>query len=193
MHGNVIKSSTGYKTRPFESILREVREFFAVHNAEGTIPGGVHFEMTGKDVTECTGGLHAVSDEDLSQRYHTACDPRLNASQSLELAFLVAEELVGRREKAGRCHVRPRRIGCECPMHHMPWLARLVRRPAQAGRLRITFAKRSKISALAAITSPRSKMPSPSRMGPVKPPASRTSNNPAAMSQGCNSRSQNPS
>ncbi|MCC1480479.1 class II 3-deoxy-7-phosphoheptulonate synthase [Roseibaca sp. Y0-43] len=99
MHGNVIKSSTGYKTRPFESILREVREFFAVHNAEGTIPGGVHFEMTGKDVTECTGGLHAVSDEDLSQRYHTACDPRLNASQSLELAFLVAEELDGRREK----------------------------------------------------------------------------------------------
>jgi 3-deoxy-7-phosphoheptulonate synthase len=99
MHGNVIKSSTGYKTRPFESILREVREFFAVHNTEGTIPGGVHFEMTGKDVTECTGGLHAVSDEDLSQRYHTACDPRLNASQSLELAFLVAEELVGRREK----------------------------------------------------------------------------------------------
>ena len=98
MHGNVIKSSTGYKTRPFDSILREVREFFAVHNAEGTIPGGVHFEMTGKDVTECTGGLHAVSDEDLSQRYHTACDPRLNASQSLELAFLVAEELLGRRE-----------------------------------------------------------------------------------------------
>jgi 3-deoxy-7-phosphoheptulonate synthase len=99
MHGNTIKSSTGYKTRPFDSILREVREFFAVHNAEGTIPGGVHFEMTGKDVTECTGGLRAVSDEDLSQRYHTACDPRLNASQSLELAFLVAEELVGRRRK----------------------------------------------------------------------------------------------
>ncbi|MDD7971262.1 class II 3-deoxy-7-phosphoheptulonate synthase [Roseinatronobacter alkalisoli] len=99
MHGNTIKSSTGYKTRPFDSVLREVREFFAVHNAEGTIPGGVHFEMTGKDVTECTGGLRAVSDEDLSQRYHTACDPRLNASQSLELAFLVAEELVGRREK----------------------------------------------------------------------------------------------
>ncbi|MCC5956686.1 MAG: 3-deoxy-7-phosphoheptulonate synthase class II [Natronohydrobacter sp.] len=99
MHGNTIKSSTGYKTRPFESVLREVREFFAVHNAEGTIPGGVHFEMTGKDVTECTGGLRAVTDEDLSQRYHTACDPRLNASQSLELAFLVAEELVGRRAK----------------------------------------------------------------------------------------------
>jgi 3-deoxy-7-phosphoheptulonate synthase len=99
MHGNTIKSSSGYKTRPFDSVLREVREFFAIHNAEGTIPGGVHFEMTGKDVTECTGGLRAVSDEDLSQRYHTACDPRLNASQSLELAFLVAEELVGRRQK----------------------------------------------------------------------------------------------
>ena len=102
MHGNVIKSSTGYKTRPFDSILREVREFFAIHNAEGTIPGGVHFEMTGKDVTECTGGLRAVSDEDLSDRYHTACDPRLNASQSLELAFLVAEELSNRREEARR-------------------------------------------------------------------------------------------
>jgi 3-deoxy-7-phosphoheptulonate synthase len=93
MHGNTIKSSTGYKTRPFDAVLREVREFFAVHKAEGTIPGGVHFEMTGQDVTECTGGLRAVSDEDLSDRYHTACDPRLNASQSLELAFLVAEEL----------------------------------------------------------------------------------------------------
>ncbi|WP_343078952.1 class II 3-deoxy-7-phosphoheptulonate synthase [Ostreiculturibacter nitratireducens] len=97
MHGNTIKSSTGYKTRPFDSVLREVREFFAVHKAEGTIPGGVHFEMTGKDVTECTGGVRAVSDEDLSDRYHTACDPRLNASQSLELAFLVAEELLDRR------------------------------------------------------------------------------------------------
>ena len=93
MHGNTIKSSTGYKTRPFESVLREVREFFGIHNAEGSHPGGVHFEMTGKDVTECTGGLRAVSDEDLSDRYHTACDPRLNASQALELAFLVAEEI----------------------------------------------------------------------------------------------------
>ena len=93
MHGNTIKSPSGYKTRPFESVLREVREFFAIHNAEGTIPGGVHFEMTGKDVTECTGGVRAVTDEDLSDRYHTACDPRLNASQSLELAFLVSEEL----------------------------------------------------------------------------------------------------
>ena len=93
MHGNTIKAASGYKTRPFESVLREVREFFAIHKAEGTIPGGVHFEMTGKDVTECTGGVRAVTDEDLSARYHTACDPRLNASQSLELAFLVAEEL----------------------------------------------------------------------------------------------------
>ncbi len=97
MHGNTIKSSSGYKTRPFDSVLREVREFFAVHNGEGTIPGGVHFEMTGQDVTECTGGVRAVTDEDLSDRYHTACDPRLNASQSLELAFLVAEELSQRR------------------------------------------------------------------------------------------------
>jgi 3-deoxy-7-phosphoheptulonate synthase len=98
MHGNTIKSASGFKTRPFDSVLREVREFFAVHRAEGSIPGGVHFEMTGKDVTECTGGVRAVTDEDLSSRYHTACDPRLNASQSLELAFLVAEELQARRE-----------------------------------------------------------------------------------------------
>ena len=98
MHGNTIKSESGYKTRPFVSVLREVREFFGIHQAEGTIPGGVHFEMTGQDVTECTGGVRAVSDEDLSDRYHTACDPRLNASQSLELAFLVAEELSALRE-----------------------------------------------------------------------------------------------
>ncbi|PQO24475.1 3-deoxy-7-phosphoheptulonate synthase class II [Rhodobacteraceae bacterium WD3A24] len=98
MHGNTIKSSSGFKTRPFDSVLREVREFFAIHKAEGTVPGGVHVEMTGKDVTECTGGVRAVSDEDLSSRYHTACDPRLNASQALELAFLVAEELSDRRQ-----------------------------------------------------------------------------------------------
>lgn len=99
MHGNTVKSSTGYKTRPFESVLREVQDFFAVHTAEGTIPGGVHFEMTGQDVTECTGGVRAVTDENLSDRYHTACDPRLNASQSLELAFLVAEELSSLRSE----------------------------------------------------------------------------------------------
>tara|TARA_R110002073_G_scaffold70476_1_gene173964 strand:+ start:958 stop:2328 length:1371 start_codon:yes stop_codon:yes gene_type:complete len=102
MHGNTIKSASGYKTRPFERVLQEVRDFFDVHKAEGTIPGGVHFEMTGKDVTECTGGLRAVSDEDLSDRYHTACDPRLNASQALELAFLVAEELSERRRDMAR-------------------------------------------------------------------------------------------
>ena len=98
MHGNTIKSASGFKTRPFDSVLQEVREFFGVHKSEGTVPGGVHFEMTGKDVTECTGGVRAVTDEDLSSRYHTACDPRLNASQSLELAFLVAEELQDRRQ-----------------------------------------------------------------------------------------------
>jgi 3-deoxy-7-phosphoheptulonate synthase len=102
MHGNTIKSSSGYKTRPFDSVLREVREFFGVMNAEGTIPGGVHFEMTGQDVTECTGGVRAVTDEDLSSRYHTACDPRLNATQALELAFLVAEELSARRTLLAR-------------------------------------------------------------------------------------------
>ncbi|WP_397544485.1 class II 3-deoxy-7-phosphoheptulonate synthase [Roseovarius salis] len=98
MHGNTIKSGSGYKTRPFDAVLREVQDFFAVHRAEGTVPGGVHFEMTGQDVTECTGGMRAISEEDLSDRYHTACDPRLNASQSLELAFLVAEELTALRE-----------------------------------------------------------------------------------------------
>ena len=93
MHGNTIKSSNGYKTRPFEKILAEVKYFFKIHMAEGTFPGGVHVEMTGKDVTECTGGIKSIDDEDLHSRYHTACDPRLNASQSLELAFLIAEEL----------------------------------------------------------------------------------------------------
>ncbi|MEN8875335.1 MAG: 3-deoxy-7-phosphoheptulonate synthase, partial [Pacificibacter sp.] len=93
MHGNTIKSDSGYKTRPFESVLGEVQEFFEVHREHGTIPGGVHFEMTGANVTECTGGAIEVTDENLADRYHTACDPRLNASQALELAFLVAEEL----------------------------------------------------------------------------------------------------
>ncbi|MFK7839948.1 MAG: class II 3-deoxy-7-phosphoheptulonate synthase [Bdellovibrionales bacterium] len=93
MHGNTFTSETGYKTRRFENILQEVRGFFAVHKAEGTHPGGVHFEMTGDDVTECVGGAYAIGDEDLSSRYHTACDPRLNANQALELAFLIADEL----------------------------------------------------------------------------------------------------
>ncbi|MDA0997940.1 MAG: 3-deoxy-7-phosphoheptulonate synthase class II [Proteobacteria bacterium] len=93
MHGNTIKSTTGYKTRPFDSILAEVRGFFDVHRAEGTHGGGVHFEMTGQNVTECTGGAMAITDTDLADRYHTHCDPRLNAQQSLELAFLLAETL----------------------------------------------------------------------------------------------------
>ncbi|HPF78130.1 MAG TPA: 3-deoxy-7-phosphoheptulonate synthase class II [Alphaproteobacteria bacterium] len=93
MHGNIEKSSTGFKTRRFDNILAEVKGFFNVHRAEGTHPGGVHFEMTGQNVTECVGGAHDVTEEDLSSRYHTACDPRLNANQALELAFLVADEL----------------------------------------------------------------------------------------------------
>lgn len=92
MHGNTI-TANGFKTRPFDRILKEVESFFHVHHAEGTHPGGIHIEMTGKNVTECTGGAHAISPEDLSNRYHTHCDPRLNADQALELAFLVAELL----------------------------------------------------------------------------------------------------
>jgi len=92
MHGNTI-SLNGYKTRPFDRILKEVQTFFDVHRAEGTHPGGIHIEMTGKNVTECTGGARAISAEDLHNRYHTHCDPRLNADQALELAFLVAELL----------------------------------------------------------------------------------------------------
>ena len=91
MHGNVVKAANGYKTRPFERILAEVRGFFAVHRAEGTHGGGIHVEMTGQNVTECTGGAVAITDEGLAARYHTHCDPRLNAGQSLELAFLLAD------------------------------------------------------------------------------------------------------
>jgi 3-deoxy-7-phosphoheptulonate synthase len=93
MHGNVVKAANGYKTRPFERILSEVRGFFAVHRAEGTHGGGIHIEMTGQNVTECTGGAMDVSEQNLADRYHTHCDPRLNAGQSLELAFLLAEML----------------------------------------------------------------------------------------------------
>lgn len=93
MHGNTIKANSGFKTRRFDHILGEVKGFFAVHKAEGTHPGGVHFEMTGSNVTECVGGAHDIKDEDLSSRYHTHCDPRLNANQALELAFLIADEL----------------------------------------------------------------------------------------------------
>ncbi len=93
MHGNTITSATGYKTRPFDLVLSEVEDFFAVHRAEGTHPGGIHIEMTGSNVTECIGGARAITEDELHDRYHTHCDPRLNADQSLELAFLVAELL----------------------------------------------------------------------------------------------------
>jgi len=93
MHGNTVTAASGYKTRPFESIVAEVERFFAIHRAEGTHPGGVHVEMTGQNVTECTGGVTRVSEANLGERYDTGCDPRLNAGQSLELAFLLAERL----------------------------------------------------------------------------------------------------
>ncbi len=100
MHGNTIKATSGYKTRPFDAILAEVRRFMGVHQAEGSHAGGIHVEMTGKDVTECTGGMRALRDEDLNDRYHTFCDPRLNAAQALELAFLVSAEI--KKEMASR-------------------------------------------------------------------------------------------
>ena len=93
MHGNTIKSNTGYKTRPLKNIFSEIQKFFQIHKSIGTYPGGVHLEMTGQDVTECMGGLQEITDEDLKNRYHTFCDPRLNASQSLELAFLISDFL----------------------------------------------------------------------------------------------------
>jgi 3-deoxy-7-phosphoheptulonate synthase len=101
MHGNTV-SANGYKTRPFDLILQEVREFFAVHAAEGTHAGGIHLEMTGQNVTECTGGARAISDTDLKDRYHTHCDPRLNAEQAIEMAFLVADLLKKERVERAR-------------------------------------------------------------------------------------------
>ena len=98
MHGNTVKAGSGYKTRPFDRILAEVRQVSAVHRAEGSFMGGIHVEMTGQNVTECTGGAIAVTDEGLADRYHTHCDPRLNAGQALELAFLLAEELAENRK-----------------------------------------------------------------------------------------------
>ena len=93
MHGNTITSSNGYKTRPLDKIISEVKDFIDIHNSEGTYAGGIHVEMTGQNVTECTGGTQKISEEDLSDRYHTHCDPRLNANQSLDLAFLISERL----------------------------------------------------------------------------------------------------
>jgi 3-deoxy-7-phosphoheptulonate synthase len=109
MHGNTITSASGYKTRPFDQILKEVRSFFQVHAAEGTHAGGVHLEMTGQDVTECTGGARAITDEDLNDRYHTVCDPRLNAEQALDLAFLLADLL--KQERAAKARPLPQVSG----------------------------------------------------------------------------------
>ncbi|MDO8608331.1 MAG: 3-deoxy-7-phosphoheptulonate synthase class II [Phaeospirillum sp.] len=100
MHANTVKATSGFKTRLFDSILAEVRAFFAVHKAEGSHAGGVHFEMTGQDVTECVGGMNSVTEARLGDRYHTHCDPRLNATQALELAFLIAEQLKDERVQA---------------------------------------------------------------------------------------------
>ena len=105
MHGNTISSASGYKTRPFDQILKEVRTFFQVCAAEGVYAGGVHLEMTGQNVTECTGGARAISDEDLNDRYHTVCDPRLNAEQSIDLAFLLADLL--KQERVGKARPLP--------------------------------------------------------------------------------------
>jgi 3-deoxy-7-phosphoheptulonate synthase len=93
MHGNTVKASSGYKTRPLINIISEIEKFFKIHRNEGTYPGGIHLEMTGQDVTECIGGVQEITEDDLKSRYHTYCDPRLNASQSLEVAFLLSEFL----------------------------------------------------------------------------------------------------
>jgi 3-deoxy-7-phosphoheptulonate synthase len=105
MHGNTITSTSGYKTRPFDLILKETRAFFQVCAAEGVYAGGVHLEMTGQNVTECTGGARAITDEDLNDRYHTVCDPRLNAEQSIDLAFLLADLL--KEERVGKARPLP--------------------------------------------------------------------------------------
>jgi 3-deoxy-7-phosphoheptulonate synthase len=102
MHGNTIKSATGFKTRPFDRVVKEVKNFFEVHRAEGTHAGGVHLEMTGQNVTECTGGAQEISEADLARQYDTRCDPRLNASQALELAFLMAELMDAQKKKDAR-------------------------------------------------------------------------------------------
>ena len=99
MHGNTIKSSSGFKTRPLKNLISEIEQFFQIHRAEGSYAGGIHLEMTGQDVTECIGGVQEIKESDLKSRYHTYCDPRLNASQSLELAFLLSEFLKDERSR----------------------------------------------------------------------------------------------
>lgn len=95
MHGNTYTATSGYKTRNFSDILQELRSFFEIHWAEGSVPGGVHFELTGDDVTECVGGGRNILAQELNRNYQTNCDPRLNAEQSLELAFALAEMIRG--------------------------------------------------------------------------------------------------
>jgi len=102
MHGNTITAANGFKTRPFDRVLKEVEQFFDIHRAEGSHAGGIHVEMTGQNVTECTGGAGAITETELTDRYHTHCDPRLNADQALELAFLMAERLKQERERRAR-------------------------------------------------------------------------------------------
>ncbi len=102
MHGNTFKAANGYKTRPFDRILSEVRSFIEIAQSEGVHPGGVHLEMTGQNVTECIGGARALGEGELGDRYHTHCDPRLNGEQSLELAFLVAEKLKAEMQTAAQ-------------------------------------------------------------------------------------------
>ena len=92
-HWNTIKTTTGFKTRPFNSVLKEVKNVFACHQSEGSYAGGLHIEMTGQNVTECIGGAQKISEKDLSSRYHTHCDPRLNSDQALELEFLISDEI----------------------------------------------------------------------------------------------------
>ena len=123
MHGNTITSTTGYKTRPFDRILKETRTFFQVCAAEGVYAGGVHLEMTGQNVTECTGGARDITDEDLNDRYHTVCDPRLNAEQAIDLAFLLADLL--KKERAGKAQPLPAAAGL---------VRRSARRASQSGR-----------------------------------------------------------
>jgi 3-deoxy-7-phosphoheptulonate synthase len=102
MHGNTLTASNGYKTRPFDRILSEVKSFVEIAQAEGVHPGGVHLELTGQNVTECLGGARALTEGELGDRYHTHCDPRLNGEQALELAFLVAEKLKAQRPSASQ-------------------------------------------------------------------------------------------
>ena len=109
MHGNTVTSSNGYKTRSFDRILDELHGAFAIHAAEGSYAGGVHFELTGQNVTECIGGARAITDEDLNDRYHTVCDPRLNAEQSIDMAFLIAELL--KQERGGKVKPMPAAAG----------------------------------------------------------------------------------